>query len=93
LIQPFIALSGGVLRTAVEGFAETGGEGRSPSQWSFLIDAGLGASLELARHYELTLETHLQLAEPHVVVHFLDEAVASSGRPNLVMTLALGAWP
>ena len=92
-IQPFIALSGGVLRTAVDGFAATGGEGRSPSQWSFLIDAGVGTSLELGRRYELTLETHLQLAEPHVVIHFLDEAVASSGRPNLVMTLAVGAWP
>jgi hypothetical protein len=81
------------LRTGVEGFAESGGEGRSPSQWSLLLDAGVGASLELGRRYALTLETHLQLAEPYVRIHFLDRAVASSGRPNLVMTLALGAWP
>ncbi|HET9932380.1 MAG TPA: hypothetical protein VFQ35_16865 [Polyangiaceae bacterium] len=92
-LRPFFALSAGALRTAVEGVASGAGEGHSLSQWSFLVDAGVGASLELGAHYSLSLVTEVQLAQPYVVIHFLDDAVASSGRPNLVVALAFGAWP
>jgi hypothetical protein len=85
-------LSAGALRTSFEGQADAPERGHSGEQWSFLVDAGLGARLRLADRYYLTPAFHVQLAQPYVAVHFVDELVASSGRPNLLASLTVGAW-
>jgi len=92
-VWPFFALSTGALHTSVEGQAESPGQGHTEDQWSFLLDGGLGAGLRLPHRYFLTLAAHVQLAEPYVAIHFVDTTVATTGRPNLVLTLAVGAWP
>jgi len=92
-VKPLGALSLGALRTAVVGQAELPREGRSVDQWSFLVDASLGAAFELSSRFAVMLSGHAQLAEPAVDIHFADQKVASLGRPNLLLTLTFGVWP
>ncbi len=90
-LWPLVAVSAGALRTSVEGQADAPRQGHTVSQWSFLMDASLGAGLDLPDPYYLTLATHVQIAEPYVAIHFVDQTVATTGRPNLVLTLTVGA--
>jgi len=92
-LRPLAALSLGALRTAVVGQADLPRAGHSVDQWSFLLDASLGAAFELSRHYTVALAGHVQVAEPYVAIRFGDQQVASAARPNLLMTLTFGAWP
>jgi|GEM_PF-518845 len=91
-LRPFLALSAGVLRTSVEGQAISPKQGHAAATWSFLAEGSLGVELHLVDRYHLTLAAHVQVAEPYVAIHFVDAIVATSGRPNLVMTLTLRAW-
>jgi hypothetical protein len=91
-LWPFLALSAGALRTSVEGQAESPWLGHAVDQWSLLLDAGLGAGLRLPGRYYLTLAAHVHMAEPYVTIYFVDRVVATSGRPNLALTLTVGAW-
>ena len=91
-VRPFATLSAGVLRTSVEGRADAPNLGRVAEQWSFLVDAGFGASLRLPDRFTLSLAAHAQLAEPYLGVRVLDTVVATSARPNLLLTLTIGAW-
>jgi hypothetical protein len=92
-LRPFAALSAGVLRTSVEGRPDaTTDLGHAPSQWSFLVDAGLGAELRLPDRFTVSLAVHTQLAEPYPGVRFVGTVVATSGRPNLLLVLTIGAW-
>jgi hypothetical protein len=91
-LRPFIALSAGVLRSSVEGQANTPNQGHAVRQWSLLLDGSLGAGLRLSARYYAALAAHVQVAAPYVAIHFMDEVVATSGRPNLLLTLTLGAW-
>jgi hypothetical protein len=52
----------------------------------------LGAGLRLGGRYYAALAVHVQVAAPYVAIHFVDEVVATSGRPNLILTLTVGAW-
>jgi hypothetical protein len=91
-LRPFLALSAGGLRTSVEGQATSPNQGHSAVEWSFLAEGSLGFELHLGDHYYLTLAAHVQAAAPYVAIHFMDSVVATSGRPNLLVTLAVGAW-
>jgi hypothetical protein len=91
-LHPVVSLSAGVLHTSVDGQAMAPQRGHAVRQWSALLDAGLGAQLHLSERYFLTLASHVQLAEPYVAVHFVDELVATSGRPNLLFPFTFGAW-
>jgi hypothetical protein len=91
--RPFVTLSAGALHTSVEGRADAPDQGRSDGQWSLLIDAGVGLQLRLPDRFYLSLAAHAQVAEPYLAVRFLGEVVATSGRPNLLATLTIGAWP
>jgi hypothetical protein len=91
-LWPLFALAAGVLHTSVEGQPGLGAEAHTVDQWSFLLDGSLGAALRLYRRYYLTVAAHVQTAEPYVAIHFVDAVVATSGRPNLVLTLTVGAW-
>jgi hypothetical protein len=60
--------------------------------WSFLVDVGLDVARHLPEPLFLSLGAHAQLAEPYVGVRLAEAIVATSGRPNLVMTATVGAW-
>jgi hypothetical protein len=88
---PVVGLAAGVLRTSIDG--QTGpGTGHSAERWSALLDATLGAGLRLAGRYYLTVAAHAQLAQPYVAIHIVDRLGATCGRPNLLLTLTVGAW-
>jgi hypothetical protein len=91
-LRPFFALSAGLLRTSVEGRADSPNQGHATEQWSFLLDGSLGAGLRLRDRFTLTVAAHAQMAEPYVAIHFVDTVVATSARPNLLLTLTIGAW-
>jgi hypothetical protein len=91
-LRPFFALSAGVLRTSVEGQALPPNQGHPKVEWSFLAEASLGVALHLGDRYYLSLAGHAQVAAPYVAIRFLDSVVATSGRPNLLLTLTVGAW-
>lgn len=91
-LRPVVALAAGALRTSVEGRAEAPNQGRVVDQWSFLVDAGVGAQLRLPDRFYASLTAHAQLAEPYVAVRFVGAEVATSARPNLLLTLTIGAW-
>ena len=92
-LRPFVALAAGMLYTSVEGRTDSPNqEGRYAAQWSFLLDGGLGASLRLRDRFYLAVAVHAQMAEPYVAIRFADRVVATSARPNLPLTLTIGAW-
>jgi len=91
-LRPMIALAAGALHTSVEGRAEAPNQGWVVAQWSFLVDAGVGAQLRLPDRFYVSLVAHAQLAEPYVAVRFVGAEVATSARPNLLVTLTIGAW-
>lgn len=91
-LRPTLALAGGVLRTALEGSATEPNLAHRVEQWSSLFEASAGARLNWSERYQLTLAAHAQLAMPYVRVRIVDSVVATSGRPNLLLSVALGGW-
>lgn len=91
-LQPFVALSAGALGTSVQGQAEPPLVEHTDDQWSFLLEASVGADLRFLDRFYASLATHVHFAEPSVAVHIVDSTVAVSGRPNLALTLTVGAW-
>ncbi len=91
-LWPFLALSAGVLRTSVEGQSGSGVVGHHVPKWSFLLDGSIGAGFRLRGRYHLTVAAHAQVARPYVAIHFLDGVAATTGRPNVLLSVALGAW-
>ena len=91
-LRPFVALAAGFLWTSLDGQAESPAQGHHVSQWSLLLEGSVGARLRLSDRYYMTLASHVQFAEPYVAIHFADTLVATSGRPNLLLTLTVGAW-
>lgn len=91
-LRPILSLSAGALRTTLDGQADAPHVGHSVEQWSFLVEGSLGAHLRLSGPFYLALASHVQLAEPYVAIHLADEVVGTTGRPNLLVTLTVGAW-
>jgi hypothetical protein len=89
--SPFLGLAAGVLRTAIEGRSGLGTEGHTVNKWSFLLEGSAGIGLRLHPRYYLTLAAHIHAAEPYVAIHFADTVGATTGRPNLLLTLTVGA--
>jgi hypothetical protein len=87
-----LSLSAGALRTAIDATADAPAEAHAVRRWSLLADASVGARVRLPGRYYLTAAAHLQLAEPYVAIHFVDKRVATSGRPNLLVSITVGAW-
>lgn len=92
-VQPLAALSLGALHTAVDGQAEPPWTAHYVDQWSLLLDVSVGATFQLSRRYAMVLAGHAQLAQPYVAIHVGDQRVASSGRPNLLVSVTFGVWP
>lgn len=91
-VRPYLALAAGVSRTSLAGTAESPASGHEVAQWSLLLDVGAGASLRLPGRYYATLTGHLQMFQPHVAIHVVNEQIGSTGRPNLVANFLVGAW-
>jgi hypothetical protein len=91
-LQPYLSLSAGALRTSVEGYASPPDQGQPDQGWSFLLDGGIGTWLRLHGRFYAGAAAHVQLAEPYVGIRFWNKVVATAGRPNLSLSLALGAW-
>ena len=87
-----MALAVGVLRTAVDGEAVGPAQAHVVDGWSFLVDGSAGARVLLPGRTFFTLAAHVQFAQPYVAVHIADTVVATSGHPNLLFTLTVGAW-
>ena len=64
----------------------------SSTSGRFSSTSGVGAQLRLPDRFYLSLAAHAQLAEPYLAVRFVDAVVATSARPNLLVTLTIGAW-
>jgi len=91
-LWPFLGFAAGALRTSVEGQEGWGTGGHTAERWSALVDVSLGAGLRLYGRTYLTLAAHAQVADPYVAIHIVDTVGATSGRPNLLLTLTVGAW-
>ena len=91
-IRLYAALAAGVLRTAIDGQADAPAEAHVVERWSFLLDGSAGARVRLPGQTFFTLALHVQVAAPYVAVHIADTLVATTGRPNLLLTLTVGAW-
>ncbi|HEU5075794.1 MAG TPA: hypothetical protein VFU02_16490, partial [Polyangiaceae bacterium] len=91
-LKGFGSLGAGASRTLLDGWAESPNQGHRVDQWALLLEAGLGAQLELSERFYLGLALQAQFAEPYVAIHFVDTEVATTGRPNLLASLTLGAW-
>lgn len=89
---PFSSIAVGALHTAVRGRAGVDMNRHDVGTWSFLMDLGLGVTVRFRRPYHITLSGHAQVAHPYVAIHFGDPVVATLGRANLLLTLAVGAW-
>lgn len=92
-IRPFFALSAGALHTALEASPRAPNLGHRAERWAALVDAAVGARLGLAGPLYLTVAGHVQFAAPYVAIHVLDSTVATTGRPNVLLTLTAGARP
>jgi hypothetical protein len=91
-LRPFAGMSAGVLRTSVEGRPDTPNDGHVVDQWSFLVDAAAGGQLRLPDRFYVSVAVHAQMAQPYLAVRSLNIPVATAGRPNLLLTLTIGAW-
>jgi hypothetical protein len=90
-VAPAFSLATGVMHTALDGRAEPPNVAHRVDQLALLVDASAGLRFGLTRPYYLALELHAQLAEPYVAVHVADSVVATTGQPNLLLSLTLGA--
>jgi hypothetical protein len=91
-LRPVVGLAAGALRTAADGEADSPLQGHSVAQWSLVVEASAGARLRLARRAHLTAAVHVQLAEPYLDIRVANAGSATSGRPNVLVTFAVGDW-
>jgi hypothetical protein len=91
-VWPFAGIAAGALRTSIEGQTGPATGGHTGERWSALLDLALGTGFRLGDRWYLTLAAGAQLARPYVAIHIVDEVAATSGRPNLLSTLTIGAW-
>ncbi len=91
-LHPLVAVAVGAMRTSHEGRAHPPDTAHEVDQWSFLVEASLGARIDLPGRFYLTLASHAHLAQPYVAIHLVDGVAGSTGRPNLLLTTTVGAW-
>lgn len=91
-VRPLVSFGAGALRTTADGSAVAPNQGRLVTRWSLLLDAALGAELRLDDHFFVVGAAHVQLAEPYLAVRLVDKDAATLGRPDLLLSLAVGAW-
>jgi hypothetical protein len=92
-VRPFFALSFGTLALSLDAHAEAPNVAHHVEHWSALVNGSLGARVGLSARFYLTFAAQLQLAEPYAAIHFVDDVVATTGHPNLLLTLTIGVRP
>lgn len=91
-LRPFIGVGGGALATVVAGRAEAPHVSNETREMSLLMEASSGAELGFFQHGYVSLSGHVQVAEPSVAIHILDNVVATTGSPNVGINLCVGVW-
>ncbi len=93
VLRPFLILSAGALHTDVAGRTDVAvNQERQTGEWSFLLDGGFGTWLQLRDRLFVSTSLHAQVGEPRVAIRFVDQVVARSAGPNVLVCLAVGAW-
>jgi hypothetical protein len=92
-VEPMVGLATGVLRTAIEGDARPPALAHRARSVAFLLEASAGARVAIGSRYFVTLSGQVQLTEPSAEIVVVDVVAATTGRPNLLVTLTAGAWP
>ena len=92
-LRPFVSLGAGALRVQSDGEAVAPYQGNRNDRWAAVADGGVGLLAALGDELSVSLEAHLFLASPYPVVRFVDMNAATIGRPALMATLTLVAWP
>src|SRR5690606_32844726 len=90
--HPFVALGAGILSTSVEGRATLPAHAQSDNLRSLLLEASLGADWHPFDDYFFCLASHVHWAAPSANVIVVDSVAATTGQPNLALTLSFGAW-
>ena len=67
-------------------------QGIEESEWSALIDCGVGLIGSLGVHLATAFELHVSLAAPHPVIRFSGTDAATIGRPALLGSWTLITW-
>jgi hypothetical protein len=92
VLRPFVTFSAGLLHTAVDGRTQVPlNQEWQVDKWSLLLDAGGGTWLWLREHLFVSTSMHVQLAEPRLAIRFVDQVVARTAGPNLLLIVAVGA--
>lgn len=90
--HPFVALGAGILSTSVEGRAALPAHAQNDNLRSLLLEASLGADWRPFDDYFFCLASHVHWAAPSANVVIVDSVAATTGQPNLALTLSFGAW-
>jgi hypothetical protein len=65
---------------------------RVAQDWGLLGGCFRFRSARLRARFHVVLAAHAQMPEPYWAVRFLEQVVATSAHPSLLLTLAIGAW-
>ena len=91
-VNPVVTLGAGTIYVRSAGNGVYPYQGIEESEWSALIDCGIGLVAILGVHLATAFELHVSLAAPHPVIRFSGTDAATIGRPALLATWTLVSW-
>jgi hypothetical protein len=91
-LHPVVTLGGGTIYVRSAGDGVYPYQGIEESEWSALIDCGVGLVAILGVHLATAVELHVSLAAPHPVIRFSGTDAATIGRPALLASWTLVTW-
>ena len=91
-LNPVVTLGGGTIYVRSAGAGVYPYQGIEESEWSALIDCGVGLVASLGVHLATAFELHLSLAAPHPLIRFSGTDAATIGRPALLASWTLITW-
>ena len=91
-LHPVVTLGAGTIYVRSAGNGVYPYQGIEESEWSALIDCGVGLVAILGVHLATAFELHVSLAAPHPVIRFSGIDAATIGRPALLASWTLVTW-
>ena len=91
-LMPIVTLGAGALYVTSDGDGLYPYAAHLDSQWTALVDGGLGLSVSVSGQWGLAVEIHALLAAPHPFVRFSETSAGNIGWPALATTLTLVTW-
>jgi hypothetical protein len=91
-LSPVVTLGAGTIYVRSAGVGVYPYQGIEQSEWSALIDCGIGLVVSLGVHLATAFELHASLAAPHPVIRFSGTDAATIGRPALLASWTLITW-